>query len=130
MKKFIVIILSLLYLTAASGATMHLHYCMGELIDWTLSHSTNNEKCPNCGMNKVSYKGCCKDIHKQLKVDDQNIVDANLFLASLTSVAIAPAFFEPVSAYLPSVTEKHPLTNAPPLVQGVPLFIRNCVFRI
>lgn len=129
MKKFLVIILSLLYITASSGATMHLHYCMGKLIDWKLSKNTKG-KCPKCGMAKVPHKGCCKDEHKQFKVDDQKPVDNSLSLVHLTSVAVIPTFFDLNSVYVSSITEEHPLANAPPRTQGVPLFIRNCVFRI
>lgn len=108
---------------------MHLHYCMGKLIDWKLSKN-QDEKCPNCGMDKEPHKGCCKDVHKQLKVDDQKLVDANLSLVHQTSGAVIPAFSELAFVYISSIIEEYPLTNAPPRAQGVPLFIRNCVFRI
>lgn len=81
-------------------------------------------------MTKVPHKGCCKDEHKQFKVDDQKPADNSLSLVHLTSVAIVPTFSELASVCIPSITEEHPLTNAPPRAQGVPLFIRNCVFRI
>jgi len=130
MRKITVIILAFLYFTASSGATMHLHYCMGKLIDWKLSENSKVQKCLNCGMEKVPHKGCCKDEHKQLKVDDQKPVEANLSLVHLISTAVITPFFELTSVYVPSILEQHPLTNAPPREQGLPLFIRNCVFRI
>lgn len=130
MRKITVIILALLYITASSGATMHLHYCMGKLIDWSLSENSKGQKCSNCGMEKVLHKGCCKDEHKQLKVDDQKPVGANLSIVHLTSTAVISTFFELASVYVPSIIEQNPLTNAPPREQSVPLFIRNCVFRI
>jgi hypothetical protein len=129
-KKFIVVILSLLYIATFSGATMHLHYCMGKMIDWKLTGDATAEKCPKCGMNKASDKGCCKDEHKQLKIDDQKLIDANGSLVHLTSVAVITSWFELSFAYFPSKTEEHTRTNAPFQAQGVPLYIYNCVFRI
>lgn len=51
MKKFLVAILALLYLTTSTGATVHMHYCMGKLIDWGFTHS-KKDSCENCGMSK------------------------------------------------------------------------------
>ena len=129
LNRFLVSILALLYIAASPGATMHLHYCMGRLIEWKFS-TNKDEKCSNCGMNKMTNKGCCKDLQKQLKIDDQKLVEANLSLVHLTSVAVIPVFSELASVCIPSKTEEHPLANPPPREQGIPLFIRNCVFRI
>ena len=51
MKKFITAILAVLYLGTSSGATIHMHYCMGKLADWGLGHQ-NSKTCGNCGMEK------------------------------------------------------------------------------
>ena len=37
MKKLLITILALVYLTVSSGATVNLHYCMGKLMSWDLS---------------------------------------------------------------------------------------------
>src|SRR5438034_11541801 len=73
MKKFVVAILALFYLTTSSGATIHLHYCMGKLAEWSFGHS-QSDICSKCGMEKKdNNNGCCKDEFKQIKlVQDQN----------------------------------------------------------
>ncbi|MBK8522228.1 MAG: hypothetical protein IPL54_15650 [Chitinophagaceae bacterium] len=37
-EKFITAILAVLYLGTSSGATIHMHYCMGKLAEWGLGH--------------------------------------------------------------------------------------------
>ena len=65
MKKFVTAILAVLYLGTSTGATVHMHYCMGKLADWGLGHN-KSKTCGNCGMEKSEEKdnGCCKDEHK------------------------------------------------------------------
>ena len=66
----------LIYGSATMGATVHLHYCMDELVGWSLWHS-ENEECGRCGM-KEDKTGCCKDEHKhfKLKADHQKAATA------------------------------------------------------
>ena len=132
MKKFIVAILSLLYLGTTSGATVHLHYCMGELVEWALVNNNDNT-CDKCGMEKVKNddNGCCKDESKQVKIeDDQKVAvsDFKWFNQFATSPHVHPLFDE--AEY--SVTNKKTTTNshAPPVRQAVPLNIRFCCFLI
>ncbi len=70
MKRLTIFLLLLLYVTVSSGFTVHLHYCMGELVESNLAHS-DDPTCGGCGMEKDSSSndGCCKDEHKQVKVD-------------------------------------------------------------
>src|SRR6266516_5502726 len=71
MKKFLVFILSLVYLTGSTGATVHMHYCMGKLIGWSLQHdSKKKDQCRKCGMkNSTNKKGCCKDEQKHIQIE-------------------------------------------------------------
>ena len=67
MKKFLTTILALVYLATSTGATIHLHYCMGRLFSWSLVDK-DSKTCGQCGMPKsgkdahcLSFKdGCCK----------------------------------------------------------------------
>lgn len=130
MKKFLVAILALLYISTSTGATLHMHYCMGKLADWGFSHN-KDEDCSNCGMKETESKGCCKDEQKFLKIDkEQKTADASFQIPPLTWAAAIHPCFELTSVYVPSLMEEHPLSNAPPRWQSLPLFIRNCVFRI
>lgn len=140
MKKFLVAILALVYLTTSVGATVHMHYCMDKLVAWGLGHEKSGKKsCPSCGMEKTTTdkhcdkesKGCCKDEQKIVKLEnDQKISEASLQLSQTIAEAITPVYFDHSLEYVSSLTEEYPLTNAPPRTENVSLFVRNCVFRI
>ncbi|HKB43867.1 MAG TPA: hypothetical protein VKC90_05750 [Chitinophagaceae bacterium] len=133
MKKFLVFILSLVYLTGSTGATVHMHYCMGKLVGWSLQHdSKKKDKCRKCGMkNFANKKGCCKDEQKHIQIEkDQkgsafqcNFNDQFDALASWSTTKSA-------SAYIISPVLEYTTTHAPPFKEKAPVFIRNCVFRI
>jgi len=133
MKKILVAILAMLYLSTSIGATINMHYCMGKLVEWGLWHS-KNDKCSNCGMEKendLSGNGCCKDEYKQIKLDkDQKIVQSSIQLTSFSSITLIPAFISYHDVVLSSLSEKYPNNNAPPRSQQHSLFLLNCVFRI
>lgn len=133
MKKFIVSILAIFYLSTSMGATIHLHYCMGKLVDWGLGQ-TSSSKCSNCGMEKSHNsmdQGCCKDEFKQIKNDkDQKLTD-NFAQFSKIVNEVAPISFLSYSISLPVVSYKDtPNSNAPPRSSTTSLNIINCVFRI
>lgn len=135
MKKLLVFILAVFYLGTSVGATVNLHYCMGQLVNWDFSHKqkrTAHTRCDKCGMEKVKSKknGCCEDKYKVLQVE-KNQKAENAYQAGQPPVTAAvitpfPSFISPVVA---SVSEEHPVSNAPPR-SGIPSRIRYCVFRI
>jgi hypothetical protein len=130
MKKIIVILLLLIYSGSTFGVTVHLHYCMDELVGWTLWHHGDNEKCGKCGM-AGKKSGCCKDEHKSFKVkaEHQKGDVAKLIQPFLSPVIVAPAYnYSDNISYRP-LAISYPVSHAPPL-QGTPLFIQYCVFLI
>lgn len=131
MKKFIVTILAFLYITASVGATVHLHYCMDKLVNLGLWHN-NDKKCGKCGMAKSQEKenGCCKDEHKQVKLESDHKGAATYLLSELISFALPTPVFELPDINLPTVTEQNPLSHAPPRSGDIAVYIRNCVFLI
>ena len=129
MKKFLATILALIYLGTSMGATVHLHYCMGKLMSWSLSDKKDG-KCGTCGMQKSGHKGCCKDEHKQIKFDkDQKITESAFqFLStSLDAVAISTDLS---LIYFSLVIIESPTAHAPPRLGAVPIFVLNRNFRI
>ena len=69
MKRFIAFILAVLYLSISVGATIRLHYCMGELVNTTI-FGGDSKTCPTCGMEEHSEKSnCCKNIKITIKSD-------------------------------------------------------------
>lgn len=88
MKRILVPILMMLYMAGAMGATVHLHYCMGEFVGVSLIHHEEH-KCSKCGMvKKTMNNGCCQDEHITFKTAEHNKVTAS-FSFSNQSIAIA-----------------------------------------
>lgn len=132
MKKFVAAILAVLYLGTSTGATVHMHYCMGKLADWGLGHN-KSKTCGNCGMEKSEEKdnGCCKDEHKFVKNDnDQKTTESFVTNFSLQVIDLPVECFTSSEILVSSVTEKHPVSHAPPRSSGVAVYIRNCTFLI
>src|SRR5215207_6488586 len=129
MKKFFVAILAVLYLGTSVGATVHLHYCMGKLVNWSLWQSSTS-KCSKCGMEKnhtSSDNGCCKDEQKHIKNSKDQKLTETAFNIYATSVVLPISNSDLFLIKIPSVTEKNPISHAPPRRQ-VAIYIRNRVF--
>jgi len=131
MKKLVLTITTLFYLLSSTGATVNFHYCMDRLVDWSLGHE-ESDSCNSCGMAKPASgnNGCCKDEEKFFKnTDDQKTVVP----VALLDIQGSPAEFsgELFNTELPAtVSERFPISHAPPLVPSVPVHVLNCVFRI
>jgi hypothetical protein len=138
MKKLFTTILALVYLAASTGATVHLHYCMGKLFSWSLVDK-DAKNCGLCGMPKdskdshcLSFKnGCCKDTQTHFQLDkDQKTSENNYVFSALTVAALPVTISTSPSHYVDSFIVGYPTANAPPDPDKVPLFIRNRTFRI
>lgn len=126
MKKILVIVLMLVYGLSSTGATVHLHFCCGKLDD--ISFSSIEKK--TCSTKTVSTKKCCDSKHVELKVKaDQEpgakwimvLKDPSTSVYTTSYYLLAPTKKIPVNAY----------ATGPPLPASlVPLFIKNCVYRI
>ena len=130
MKKITVAIFAIFYLAVSSGFTVHLHYCMNKLAGWNLIH-LDKDKCGVCGMHKSKASGCCKDEHKFFKNNtDQKTAETAVQPMQVLTSAVPVSFFETPANDFPSVTEKNPVSHAPPRSSGIAVYIRNCVFLI
>jgi hypothetical protein len=132
MKKFVVAILALIYISAYAGVTLHMHYCMGQLAGWGLGHN-NSKTCGKCGMEKSDEKdnSCCKDEHQFIKNDtDQKVAETGFQLMLFGTVGLPVSFIEITFTDFPSITEETPVSHAPPRSSGVAVYIRNCIFLI
>ena len=129
MKKFVATILAIIYLTASTGATVNIHYCMGKLQSMDFGHSLENKKqCPKCGMS--NKKGCCEQKYQVVKVEKKYTVPATN--VSATKVINLPAQFYAIDRLMVNTTEteNYFFSNSPPDKGLVPLFIRHRVFLI
>ena len=133
MKKLLLSILAILYITSSSGAVVHLHYCMNQFIGWAVWHNDSGKKeCSNCGMDKTNQnKGCCKDEHKLVKVNNEQKTNNSSFKL-YQPVKFILSFYTVTELPLISFSfgEKNLQTNAPPLTALEDTFLLNCNFRI
>lgn len=137
MKKLVAGILAILYLTTSMGATIHFHYCMGKLVSWGLVDH-ESKYCMTCGMARknssspgISKKDCCKDEHKLIRSDKDQMVastDEPVFKGCPAALVAGSMLFPDI--FLSSFAVVHPRTNAPPQWGQVPLFLRYGNFRI
>ena len=132
MKKLLVAIVAMLYISTSSGAVVHLHYCMGKLAGWGFGDN-KSKTCGGCGMEQTDEKGngCCKDEHKFLKNDsDQKITAAGFQMIQLLALALPVSSIEMPSTDFLFVTDENPVSHAPPRTSAVAVYIRNCVFLL
>ena len=129
MKKVAVTIFIILYHTTSIGATIHMHYCMGELISWTLNTNEKDGKCSKCGMK--CKKGCCEEKSQVVKIDkDQKLAKATFeFSKSNFQVGLTLYQQEQASIISFSIVDFH-RANPPPSKGKVSLFVRNSAFLI
>ena len=130
MKRLILTLIAVFYLGISSGATVHLHYCMGQLVEWGMA-AKNSDECGNCGMKAGTSEDCCKDERKQVKFESEQQIQQNSFQlkAPGTDLAFFP-YINPTAIYISSLPAERPVSNAPPETHSTPVFIRNCNFRI
>ncbi len=88
MKRLLVSIIAVLYFAVSSGFTIHVHYCMGQIVSASVVPEASDEHhCTHCGMKKTKGgNGCCKE--------EQKIVKSTAEGALLKSIPlIAPLVF-------------------------------------
>lgn len=132
MKRILLTILAVFYLGISSGATVHFHYCMGKLISWSINEQ-RKDICDFCGMLKGKSKAnsCCQDEKQQAKVEKSQKASQTVYQFDPPSSAILqPALLYSYNTQIPVKMTREALSNAPPEGQLIPVFLRNCTFRI
>jgi len=131
MKKILALTLAVLYIGTSTGATFHMHYCMGKLIDVKLWHS-EVKKCSKCGSapGTLCAKKCCKDKHKTVKLEKDQKAENAVQAMQQVAVATTVSFVDIPKVYIISLVEAYPVSNAPPRTSKVPTHILNCTYRI
>lgn len=132
MKRVLAIILAFLYVASSTGATFHVHYCMGKLVQVQLWHA-EAKKCSKCDtdQSKACAKKCCKDEHKTVKLEkDQKAAEYAFHFMQMAALANPVSFFELPPMHALSMVEEYPVSNAPPRSSKIPPHIYNCIFLI
>ena len=129
MKKTVVLLLLLIYGSATIGATVHMHYCMNELVGWSLLDNEKEKECVKCGM-KEKKGGCCKDKQQQVKLntDHQKTTTAQYF-----TILDAPTLINLVDHLgfvLTKTAQAFPIAKAPPKIPKERLYVLHSVFLI
>lgn len=132
MKRLLLFIASIIYITSATGASINLHQCMGKLVDWSFVKMDQRE-CGKCGMEKAdsTEKKCCKEEQKMLKLEqDQSLNFQSIKLASDAGTAVPVLFYESSENGISTLVESFPVSNAPPVTGQPGVYILNCTFLI
>jgi hypothetical protein len=128
MKKLFIILIMLVYGLSSSGMSVSLHFCCGKLDD--VSFSAQKEK--SCAKDDESFskKRCCDDKHLEFKLKSDQEPSSKWIQAykQLTTPLITSASY---IFWQPQHQPVNELATGPPLkTPALPLFIKNCVFRI
>ena len=134
MKKFLVFILAVLYIGSSTGATIHIHYCMGKLVNMSLNSESTNKcpKCPSKEMSSSCSKECCKDLQKTVKIEkDQKLADIGFKLIDGPSFILSSFNFpEHMAPALSAIPYAHPYIKGPPAKSTVQPYILYGNFRV
>lgn len=129
MKKILVLILAVLYMASSTGATFHMHYCKGKLVDVALWHG-EQEDCEKCGpeADNTCAKNCCKDEHKTVKLEkDQQIKESSVHPDEAAFITVKTDF--PAQQISP-ITNSYTISYTPPRPYLIATYILHCTFRI
>lgn len=134
MKRAVVAILAILYLTASSGVAISAHWCMGRVAGTsiTLLGDDDHHACKRCGMEKKGKGGCCHDEHKIVKAAEDQTLTAKTILQLSSPIAL------PVKAFTLSAPPQQAgkdlvvvaPAHGPPLAQSLPIYLQVRSIRI
>ena len=126
-KRSGAIVLTMLYIGTAMGFAINLRYC-GKVIT-AVKINTPVKTCDNVS-SKMKY---CTEKQIDIKIKDSHVGEFPSFLGKLFSFHIARLPFANVVFNIPVTATQATTGRAPPndlLADNVPVFIKNCTFRI
>ena|GEM_PF-284056 len=133
-KKLFAFILTFLYLGIATGFSTYSHYCMDRYVETTLWQK-DRSKCGVCGMDKTKHadkKKCCKEEHKQVKLEKDHQAAEYAFkqLQLFSTIILPTAYAIQPSKAMVCLTEAYPINNAPPDRAYKPIYMLHCTYLI
>lgn len=127
MKKLFIILIMLVYGVSSSGMTINLHYCCGKLDD--VSFTGDHSK--GCAMASVKKNSkCCHNQQLTVKLNTDQQQAVKWVQVHKAYVAELPA---PVYLLTPTnlLAATGVLARGTPFtLPSVPIYLRNCVFRV
>ena len=128
MKKYLLVLLTILYIGVSSGIALNIHHCMGKLVEVDL---WLKDTCPSCKEKKQSNHCCSTETQLVKMTVDQNV--DQIPVINYTPVALS-LLFDIRELLVLSETVKTTVSesyfNTPPECSGAELCIRNCSFLI
>lgn len=128
MKKGLVAILAILYITLTSGVIVNVHYCMGSIASVEYGYD-DHDACGKCGM-KEQREGCCHTEYNLVKLDDEHqVVPADLpsFEMPVSIIPDEIVWIDPAPAQIPPTAFTY---DDPPDPYSNSIWLHHCVFRI
>jgi hypothetical protein len=130
MKKLFISIVAVIYLAATTGVILQRHYCMKQLVGWSL-YQQQDDMCNRCGMDKSDKKkGCCIDETIKVKISDDQQSNFTTVHFESPVYPVAHDYIVYESLLPVSLLHQHIDDHGPPGNLKVPVFLRNNVFRI
>jgi hypothetical protein len=128
-KKVLLFLLTMVYMTVSSGIAMEIHYCMGEKtgVDF---YQVSDKKCGKCGMKEQDKNGCCNDEHQFFKLEDshkKSVADYSFQIGETCTVPNYPTFDWQLVSY---AAIAQPVGHSPPPYIEIPARILHGVFRL
>jgi hypothetical protein len=123
-KRFIAVILILLFAANVSGATISYHFC-GKIFQY-FAFNGQKKKSKCCCGGSQEKKGCCKTKHCKVTVDEGKSFGKQIVFAThLFADAVLP---EPIHLVSQDIELAHvsyaiPLAHSPPFIRTVHLYI-------
>ncbi len=126
MKRSVVAILALIYITASSGVVMNIHYCMGKLSSVKMGLLAKNP----CGCGSMEKKGCCKTEQKLAKVSDNHKAAYTSFQFNASPKILPVESFASAITFTNLNDRTVSKNHSPPDLSPQDIYLLNCVFRI
>lgn len=128
MKKIIALVFAVLYISAASGFVLNVHYCMGNFVGVDID-GKKSDTCGKCGM-ADSTSGCCHSESKIVKIDNSHKASSVVYNIEIpvSNLPVFLSFFE--RSNLNSDKIDLPVAYAPPIDIFPDLNILHSVFRV
>ena len=129
MKKYLLVILTILYVGVASGIILNIHHCMGKIVEVEL---WQNDTCPSCKEKKQAGHCCSTETQLVKMTVDQDIHQVPVI--DYTPVALSLLFNMHNLLILSEADESgisYPYYTTPPdECSGTERCILNCSFLI
>jgi hypothetical protein len=130
MKKLFILLFTLFYFAAASGASVNMHFCMDELVNVNL-WARSSDACDKCGTEKKADKNCCETKQEKIHVDkNQKLSQFSYKIPELSAIQTCFSLPDFQRVVLNEISLTLPPGKAPPKNYEVPAYLLLCTFRI